>query len=194
MSGPGIDYGSGRTNINHETGIRYGVISQNSVLQAWADSAEPDYGPATCPKCGRDALTYDTFEGDDSEFEIGHGCADFVCVDCEYVFDSQEAFGDEAQSWSYVDDDYELGSAFDNTEIFVTKSPFYTFAAYCSPCAPGAGNLDSPIVDGAKTYCLGHDWFDDQKAPYPVYRVDDNSLVVADSDIADAEGRAADMS
>jgi hypothetical protein len=30
----GIDYGMGQTNVNHETGIRYGVISQNSVMQA----------------------------------------------------------------------------------------------------------------------------------------------------------------
>ena len=27
----GIDYGMGRSNIDNETGIRYGVISQNSV-------------------------------------------------------------------------------------------------------------------------------------------------------------------
>jgi hypothetical protein len=42
-SNAGIDYGRGLTNIDTETGIRYGVISQNEVLQAWADSSEPDY-------------------------------------------------------------------------------------------------------------------------------------------------------
>jgi hypothetical protein len=36
----GIDYGRGKTNIDLETGIRYGVISQNDVLQAWADCSE----------------------------------------------------------------------------------------------------------------------------------------------------------
>lgn len=38
----GIDYGGGQTNIDHETGIRFGVIPANDVLQAWADSAEDD--------------------------------------------------------------------------------------------------------------------------------------------------------
>ena len=31
MSGPGIDYGHGKTNIDLKTGIRYGIISQHSV-------------------------------------------------------------------------------------------------------------------------------------------------------------------
>lgn len=38
-----IDYGSGETNIDKATGIRFGVIHQHEVLQAWADEAEPDY-------------------------------------------------------------------------------------------------------------------------------------------------------
>jgi len=31
--------------------------------------------------------------------------------------------------------------------------------------------LGSPIEGGVKTYCLGHDWFDGDKAPYPVFTV-----------------------
>ena len=30
-------------------------------------------------------------------------------------------------------------------------------------------------------HCLGHDWFDSGRAPYPVYRVSDDSEVVAGS-------------
>jgi hypothetical protein len=41
--GAGIDYSMGRSNIDVITGIRYGVISQHEVLQAWADSSEPYY-------------------------------------------------------------------------------------------------------------------------------------------------------
>ncbi len=178
MSNPGIDYGLGRTNINMETGIRYGIISQNSVLQAWADSSEPDYGQATCPKCGSDAIACDAITAQDNEeYESGRGCADWQCDSCQYVFDACEAFGDEAQSYNYSGNGYELHSCFDNCEIFVTASPFYTLAPYCSPCAPGAGNLDSANDDGVKTYCLGHDWFDDNKAPYAVYSVATGELV-----------------
>lgn len=45
----GIDYGMGRTNIDKKTGIRYGVIHQNEVLQAWCDSSEPNYGSVIDP-------------------------------------------------------------------------------------------------------------------------------------------------
>jgi hypothetical protein len=59
----------------------------------------------------------------------------------------------------------------------VTDSPFYTFAQFCSPCVPGAGNLDNAMDEGVKTYCLGHDWFESGKAPYPVYSVTSGELV-----------------
>ena len=39
----GIDYGLGKTNIDPKTNIRYGVICQNDVGQAWYDSCEPVY-------------------------------------------------------------------------------------------------------------------------------------------------------
>ena len=72
MAQPGIDYGCGMVNVDHATGIRYGVISQGSVLQAWADSAEPDYGEASCPKCGnavKDTARVDT-EGFETSLEL----------------------------------------------------------------------------------------------------------------------------
>jgi len=34
------------------------------------------------------------------------------------------------------------------------------------------GNLDTYIKDGVKTYALGHDWFENEKAPYPLYSVE----------------------
>jgi hypothetical protein len=43
----GIDYGHGKTNIDLETKIRYGIIRQRHVLQAWADSSE-----TICEQCG----------------------------------------------------------------------------------------------------------------------------------------------
>ena len=46
----GIDYGRGQVNIDHTNNIRYGVISQNEVLQAWADESEPIYF-YVCPEC-----------------------------------------------------------------------------------------------------------------------------------------------
>lgn len=171
----GIDYGMGCTNRDPENGIRFGVISQNSVSQAWSDSAEPDYGKPTCPKCQSDAMEYLAIHEPFEQYRA-HGCADYACEDCEITFDSSEAFPDEPQGWSYKNEGYDLTDYLDS-DIFVVKSPYYTHTQFCSPCVPGAGNLNSPDTDGVKTYCLDHDWFENGKAPYPVYDVATDALV-----------------
>ena len=180
MAYAGIDYGLGQANVDLETGIRFGVISQNSVLQAWADSSEPEYGEATCPKCGNAAAEItdpkvpdlDSFEDTDWE-DNGR---DHACIACKYTFNSDEAYPDEPAGYSYDGEGYKLTDCLDS-DIFVLKSPYYTFAQFCSPCVPGAGNLETFCENGPKTYALGHDWFEDQKAPYPVYSVETGELV-----------------
>jgi hypothetical protein len=176
MAYAGIDYGLGQANVDRATGIRFGVISQNSVLQAWADSSEPEYGEPTCGECGNTAIKF--FDAnvpeEDQEWDIdGH---DYACHTCKRTFDSEDAFGDEPAGYSYEGEGYKLTDCLDS-DIFILKSPYYTFAQFCSPCVPGAGNLDNPCTDGPKTYALGHDWFEDQKAPYPVYSVETGELV-----------------
>lgn len=134
----GIDYGLGKTNID-KNGIRYGVIHQNEVLQAWCDSSEPYYGKD---------------------------------------FDHDDPSNDYVDPISFFIDDAEYSAESDDSgDIFITKSPFYTNAQFCSPCAPGAGYLMSPCADGPKTYCFGHDWYDNGKAPYPVYSVETGKLI-----------------
>lgn len=190
----GIDYGLGQSNIDVETGIRYGVIAINSLYSdVWSD-LEADYGNATCPKCGNDGevkeygdLTEEETEQADEfrQYDYGdkyytrkHVCADYVCMECKVYFDSDVAFSDEPLGYSYANHEYIAWSAFDNTDLFITKSPYYTYAQLCSPCAPGAGNLNTPIDNGVKTYCLGEDWFDeDNPCLYPIYRVSDNERI-----------------
>lgn len=174
MSYAGIDYGLGASNIDKETGIRYGVISSHSVGQAWYENAEALYGDPTCPKCGNTVVASDDDSlPEDAEWNNGK---DYACANCETCYWSDSVFPDEAQGYEYKGDGYELTDCLDN-DIFVLKSDYYTFAQFCSPCVPGAGNLNNYCEDGAKSYCLGHDWFEDGKAPYPVYRVKDDSLV-----------------
>ena len=159
MANAGIDYGIGRTNIDVITGIRYGVISQHSVSQAWNDSAEPDYGPATCPKCGNAAVEYDDDKHESFSQSREWCCTDYACESCELIIDSSEAWGDEPRGWSYTGDGYELTDCLDS-DIMVLKSPYYTIGNFCSPCVPGAVSLESDNPDGAKAYCLGHNWFE----------------------------------
>jgi hypothetical protein len=135
----GIDYGRGLSNVDLETGHRYGVMKIGSLHDFIRDSLEPEYPES---------------ENDDESF------------DCEPL------------GWHLNTSQYEAHSAFDQTCLFLTKSPFYTLTSFCSPCAPGAGDLDTRNENGVKTLCFGHEMFDGEIAPYAVYRVSDDSLVL----------------
>lgn len=147
MKGPGIDYGNGLANIDRATGIRYGVISQNSISpEVWGE-----------------------FEAEYPDVEHDDDCTNTDDESYCSCGDMQEPIG-----FKYERDGYVLTSGTDGFGIFVLKAPHYTHAMFCSPCAPGAGNLDSPSDDGVKTYALGADFFEDEIAPYPLHDVEIN--------------------
>jgi len=181
MSYPGIDYGLGQSNIDKSTGIHYGVISQHSVNPDALDDLEPDYGPPTCPKCGGEVKASDEVPSEVSDAEWFNVNADYACSKCEECFWSEDCFPEESQGFSYSTDGYELADCLDS-DIFVLRSPYYTFAQFCSPCVPGAGNLDTFVSEedgGVKCYALGHEWFDaENPCPYPVYSVKTGALVL----------------
>lgn len=154
----GLDYGMGSTNVDTQTGIRYGCISQHSISQAWADSSEAEY---PCSNCDCDAGYADSCEADPTGWNVNDG--QYQMVDCL------------------------------DSDVLVLKSPFYTFGPFCSPCVPGAVNLndagqfcenDAPVFDESclpRAYCPGHDWFDNSVAPYPVFGVTSNRLCFPDA-------------
>lgn len=162
----GIDYGLGQTNIDRTTGIRFGVIPVNEVCQAWYDSSEADYGPATCGECGTELTTDHDFIG-----------AEYACPSCERpIEDREDMYGDEPICHTLDDGEY-LATDDSQGDIFIERSPYYTRAQFCSPCAPGACHLSNPTEKGERAYCFGHDWFEDGIAPYPVYSVATGELV-----------------
>jgi hypothetical protein len=192
----GIDYGRGQTNIDHKTGIHYGVISQHSVSQAWYDSAESDYGTPHCGECGNDATPSDSHDLPDDVVEADwFDGKDFCCLSCERCFWSEEAYSDEPLGWALDDGEYKAVDCLDS-DIMILFSPYYTYGPFCSPCVPGAINLDDADMDDKtgktaqqfhadakyvgypRAYCFGHDWFDGGKAPYRVFRVSDDTEVV----------------
>jgi len=165
----GIDYGHGKTNFDVETGVRFGIIPNGEVGQIWYDESEPVYPENACPFCGStNIVDYD----EDKHGEWGpysdYQQNEYACPDCKTVFDLQEI---EAVSFKYEKDGYFLSQSAEDSDIWVFKSPFYTVAGFCSPCAPGAVYLTDPSPD-AKAYCLGHDWFESGKAPYKVFSVE----------------------
>lgn len=155
-----IDYGMGRTNIDRVTGIRFGVISQNSIMQAWADCSQGVYPCATCE------------------------CGDLERDDCEA----------EATEFEYQEDGYDMQSCLDS-DVMVLRSRWFTYGPFCSPCVPGAVNLDGAarawvdeltgagdrVHHGAPGYCVDHDWFDNGVAPYRVFSVANGREVFPDS-------------
>jgi hypothetical protein len=169
--GKGIDYGLGRTNVDVATGIRFGVINANSV-DFWHESNEGRYGDPACPECGGDVT-------DDTEEMPSDASGDYYCADCEECRSSDEVFPESPVSWVLDDGEYlaEQGGEGDDCDVFVIKSPYFTRAAFCSPCAPGACYLGSPCDDGERAYCFGPDFFEDGKAPYPIYSVATGELV-----------------
>jgi len=89
----------------------------------------------------------------------------------------------ESGPYAYDDGETFVRADSDN-DIWIFKSPFYTLCRECSPCAPNAGYLTSQ-PGSKKTYCLGVDWFENEIAPYPVYRVADDSVVFTPEDTED---------
>lgn len=168
----GIDYGMGLSNIDLDTGIRYGIVSANSLsswVQGQAEPQYPDTAEAMCKEC-------------DHTFEASCLSNEFTCPQCGNDF---------TEDWDCLEAvgfDYTPGSSEYDTEyseslcaVIITKSPYYTLCRFASPCFPGGGDLDSPDDEGIKAYCLGLDYFDgDDPCPYTVYSVETNEVVTQD--------------
>lgn len=119
----GIDYGLGKSNIDTNTGIRYGVINLNSC--------NPDFLSEFTPYYGDEIIVGD------------NGYEEIECY--------------EPYSWSYDKDGIKAEFSADSSTMFVFASPIIVTTQFCSPCYPGAGNLDCLCDNGVKTYGLPSD-------------------------------------
>lgn len=180
----GIDYGGGTTNIDRKTGIRFGVISMNEVTQAWSDASEPDYGDPACPKCGNPVVEYNDDTHDAYKYvnqrytlSLRSQHAEYACEECEVYMNNDDVYGDEPNGYILDNGEYKATQGQDG-DIFILSSPYFTRAQFCSPCAPGACYLTNPCDDGERAYCFGHDWFENDEAPYPVYSVKTGRLIL----------------
>ena len=172
----GIDYGMGQTNIDTDTGIRYGVIHfRDLASHAWetiySEGTDLDYADAI--KSLKDDLAraiksaIEDYATNFNEKELAESIVDDLDFEVEPTGDCVR--------YGYDRDGLTFNTCSDG-DIFVTKSPFYSLCSFCSPCAPGAGYLKSE--GSVKTYCLGPDWFEsDRPMPYQCFNVSDNSLV-----------------
>lgn len=183
----GIDY-SGHTGVNRdsETGIRYGVISQHSIQpdamsDIWDKSEDLSHKEAVATLKGELERTVSNYIRKADLAEI----VDELWAVVEDKFNNGYEDGGE-HDWRHESDGMILINCL-QSDVMVLKSKFFTYAQFCSPCVLGACNLDSPLSvepltekvrESNRCYCLGHDYFDNGIAPYPVYFVETGELVM----------------
>jgi hypothetical protein len=176
------------TNYDEKTGIHYGVISPNSISAETLNDLI-DRSVDTIYESAKDDLLRDfTSFCDDHNIDVS-------CIDTDQIVDGfNQKYENDYHGYEYEDKEYSLHICDDNFGIFVIRSPYYTYTKQCSPCAPNAGDLNSPIslseyekgdhnafmYGTVKAYCLPKDFFDDEyaKIPYRYYRVSDDKEMI----------------
>jgi hypothetical protein len=171
-----IDYGRGLVNIDTETGIRYGVVHMNSLDNAWdrmEQGTNLDFEEYKEHIRNRLARAIDGVLDDEGLDQCNMSADDYAAEIVDSLeFDRYENNGDFVR-YELEEDGLNLRTT-NRGDLFVIKSPFYTLARFCSPCAPGAGDLYAARDGGVRTYCLPADWW--SECPYPIYRCDNNQL------------------
>jgi hypothetical protein len=156
-------------NYNTTTGIPYGVLSGNNCPELLDDIMS-----------NGDSLTYRAWKeelGESVKGAIVGAIDDYTCraaaivdsLDIAEIVDSllDGGLGDD---WQSEEEEYEyeyttprgkvkllmgwLGGA---PLVWVCESPYVANCRGCSPCVPGAGDLDTPDTDGMQAYCLPPD-------------------------------------
>lgn len=165
----GIDYGMGMTNIDHATGIRYGVLPSKTAPDWLESECESIYPEPCCPACGSEDLTED---------EEDPGC--MLCVQCGDSVPEDDTHAAEPLGFKYESDGVVMTRDSDSVDWFIVQSPFFTAGPFCSPCAPGAVYLGSTNgKKGVPGYCPPPTWWTNsgEKCPFSVYRVGTNRRV-----------------
>lgn len=128
----GIDYGHGISNIDLQSGIHYGVISLNNVNQDWLNEFEAHY----------------------PEITHNSSCTNHDnCYCSEYLDPTHYTYNQDGLICEYSHDS-------SMNILFIFKSPIIVKAKFCSPCVPGAGDLDNLSDNGVNTYGLPNDCLD----------------------------------
>lgn len=145
-------------NVNPETGIRYGIISANSLDPEVVTDLQ--FGRSSKDLHWEEALSDLRKE---IEREVESGELALEDSDDEYTL-REERLGD-----AYYDDEpvhsFDVDGVKGQTTwlggallVWVFHSTWLTKANLCSPCVPNCGNLDSLNPDGYECYCVPPLW------------------------------------
>jgi len=193
-------------NMNLETGIHFGCISQNTLdtdaLMGLIDNSADVLYDSASDEFKEDLKT--AIEEKTILELLTNNYMDESLVDEEYdtiVEEWCQGYQNDYHQWYYQDEEYEMDFSEDMNCIIILKSPYYTYCRGCSPCVPNAGDLDEPVTPEdyenddttgflysgiKKSYCLPDEFFDNDIAPYTYFgveeKVNDNLLIMKDDE------------
>lgn len=141
------------TNTNPETGVRYGIINAHSIDPEILNTIQME---------GRDVL----YEADKAELwaDVKRVCEDFMSdKDSDEVADlavENMVTDYDELIHEHVIDGVQVRTTWlgGGLLIWVFESPFLGTYAQCSPCVPGAGDLNTPDENGVTCYDVPPDW------------------------------------
>jgi hypothetical protein len=175
------------SNVNQETGIRYGVIALNSLdqdlaqeLQFGANAVDLSYEQAYSDAKAEATAAYGRFK---EEAELAASETDLNMSDrareafvenhvlnasegrdlLQYEDDAMEQFSDLYQSCeptiegAYGGVKYRISWLGGAPMLWVLDSPWTTIGKLCSPCVPGAVDLDAGCGE-SEGYDVPQDW------------------------------------
>ena len=138
-----------KPNMNHETGIRYGIISANSLdgelVQDLLYYEGEDLSWKEAEEEIKIAMREEGVTEEDWDRTLDDRLSD-VYID-EPIVEGECEGVKYRTSW--------LGGAL---HFFIFDSPCINRYALCSPCVPNAGDLDSLDIDGVETYDVHPEW------------------------------------
>lgn len=142
-------------NRNPDTGVRYGYISANSLHPELVD--ELQFGPQAVDVSYKEACT-------ELEDAIYHAVSPFLSSrQVQHLVDEAVEMFEHDCDEPVHEGEYEgvkyrtswMGGALC---VWVFHSSIVKNYRECSPCVPGAGDLDSPDLNGVPTYDVPEEW------------------------------------
>lgn len=133
-------------NINPSTGVRYGIVSLDSLAE-WA---------------GDEFLVYGTNESFIAALDEARGGGDWLS---EAVFEEEYEEDEDVYSLELAKDGLKLQLSYLGGAplVWVLESAHTTRARLCSPCVPNGGDLDSLDEGGFVCYTLPPEWFREEE-------------------------------
>jgi len=147
-------------NFNPETGIAYGVIACNTINSDLMDDLWYTHGTDLSYKaaCEEERANLcreleDEWEGEMDEADFEDELEARLESACEHFQIEEPTIEGECDGVQYHIS--WLGGA---PLLWVFDSKYVGHYARCSPCVPGAGNLDEPAEDGVLCYDVPKTW------------------------------------